>query len=81
MHIPPHQQTGDFDEWECCSGERSTIPHYRFTMPTDSRVPATQKWTLLEQAHEWERRAMGELEGYFANRNSALTAADAPRPA
>ncbi|MCC8935590.1 hypothetical protein H8A99_03535 [Bradyrhizobium sp. Arg68] len=25
-----------------------------------------QKWTLLEQAHEWERRAISELEGYFA---------------
>ncbi|SDF84562.1 hypothetical protein SAMN05216337_107819 [Bradyrhizobium brasilense] len=25
-----------------------------------------QKWTLLEQAYEWERRAISELEGYFA---------------
>ena len=25
-----------------------------------------QKWTLLEQAYEWERRAMTELEAYFA---------------
>jgi hypothetical protein len=24
-----------------------------------------QKWTLLEQAYEWERRAMTELEAYF----------------
>jgi hypothetical protein len=30
----------------------------------------TQKWTLLEQAYEWERRAMSELEGYFAVRDS-----------
>ena len=28
-----------------------------------------QKWTLLEQAYEWERRAMSELEGYFAIRD------------
>jgi hypothetical protein len=28
----------------------------------------TQKWTLLEQAYEWERRAMTELEAHFANR-------------
>jgi hypothetical protein len=25
-----------------------------------------QKRTLLEQAYEWERRAVSELEGYFA---------------
>jgi hypothetical protein len=24
-----------------------------------------QKWTLLEQAYEWERLARTELEGYF----------------
>jgi len=24
-----------------------------------------QKWTLLEQAYEWERRAMTELEAHF----------------
>jgi hypothetical protein len=24
-----------------------------------------QKWTLLEQAYEWERRAMAELEAHF----------------
>jgi len=24
-----------------------------------------QKWTLLEQAYEWERLAMAELEVYF----------------
>jgi len=24
-----------------------------------------QKWTLLEQAYEWERIAMTELEAYF----------------
>jgi hypothetical protein len=28
-----------------------------------------QKWTLLEQANEWERRAISELEGYFAIRD------------
>jgi hypothetical protein len=31
----------------------------------------TQKWTLLEQAYEWERRAISELEGYFAIRDGA----------
>jgi len=31
----------------------------------------TQKWTLLEQANEWERRAMSELEGYFAIRDGS----------
>jgi hypothetical protein len=30
-----------------------------------------QKWTLLEQANEWERRAISELEGYFAIRDGA----------
>jgi hypothetical protein len=29
-----------------------------------------QKWTLLEQACEWERRAMWELEVHFANRDA-----------
>ena len=29
----------------------------------------TQKWTLLEQAYEWERRAISEVEGYFAIRD------------
>ena len=28
-----------------------------------------QKWTLFEQANEWERRAISELEGYFAIRD------------
>jgi len=28
-----------------------------------------QKCTLLEQANEWERRAISELEGYFAIRD------------
>jgi hypothetical protein len=27
-----------------------------------------QKSTLLDQAYEWERRAISELEGYFAIR-------------
>jgi hypothetical protein len=38
-----------------------------------------QKWTLLEQAFEWERLAMTELEVHFSNRNASsrweLTAA------
>ena len=29
----------------------------------------TQKSTLLEQTYEWERRAISELEGYFAIRD------------
>jgi hypothetical protein len=29
-----------------------------------------QKWTLLEQASEWERRAMTEPEGYFTIHDS-----------
>jgi hypothetical protein len=28
-----------------------------------------QKWTLLEQANEWERLAMTELEAYFSLRD------------
>jgi hypothetical protein len=28
-----------------------------------------QKCTLLEQANQWERRAISELEGYFAIRD------------
>ena len=40
----------------------------------------TQKWTLLEQAFEWERLAMTELDAYFtvfdtASRYEATTAA------
>ena len=31
----------------------------------------TQKWTLLEQAYEWERLAMTELEAHFANRDGS----------
>jgi len=30
-----------------------------------------QKCTLLEQAYEWERRAMTELEAYFTTPDSA----------
>jgi hypothetical protein len=30
-----------------------------------------QKWTLLEQAYEWERLAMTELEGYVTVRDTA----------
>jgi hypothetical protein len=30
-----------------------------------------QKWTLLEQAFEWERLAMTELETYIAARDTA----------
>ena len=30
-----------------------------------------QKWTLLEQANEWERLAMTELEAHFANRDGS----------
>jgi hypothetical protein len=36
---------------------------------TFPRFRPTQKWTLLEQAYEWERRATSELEGYFAIRD------------
>ena len=40
----------------------------------------TQKWTLLEQAFEWERLAMTELDAHFtvfdtASRYEATTAA------
>jgi len=31
----------------------------------------TQKWTLLEQAYEWEHRAMTELEAHFMVRGSS----------
>ncbi len=31
----------------------------------------TQKQSLLEQAYEWETRALVELEGYFEPRESA----------
>jgi hypothetical protein len=31
----------------------------------------TQKWTLLEQAYEWERLAMTELEAHFIAPNIA----------
>ncbi len=33
-----------------------------------------QKWTLLEQAHEWERLAMTELDAYFTVRDTAEVA-------
>jgi hypothetical protein len=32
----------------------------------------TQKWTLLEQAYEWERLAMTELEAHFTVRDSRI---------
>jgi hypothetical protein len=38
-----------------------------FTAP-DRQAAAfrpAQKWTLMEQASEWERRAMTELEAHF----------------
>jgi hypothetical protein len=30
-----------------------------------------QKWTLLEQAFEWERLAMAEMDDYFAAPDTA----------
>jgi hypothetical protein len=30
-----------------------------------------QKWSLLDQAEEWERRAVAELEAYFEARDRA----------
>ena len=32
-----------------------------------------QRWSLLEQASEWEARALQELEGYFAARADYAT--------
>jgi hypothetical protein len=33
-----------------------------------------QRWSLLEQAGEWEARALAELEAYFATRPDYTTA-------
>lgn len=38
-----------------------------------------QRWSLLEQAEEWESRAVSELEAYFAVRQAATERA-MPRP-
>jgi hypothetical protein len=32
-----------------------------------------QKWTLLEQAYEWERLAMTELEAHFTVRDGRIS--------
>ena len=32
-----------------------------------------QRWSLLEQAREWEERALSELETYFATRADCAT--------
>lgn len=32
-----------------------------------------QKWSLLDQAEEWERRAVSELESYFGLRNGVAS--------
>jgi len=32
-----------------------------------------QRWSLLEQAREWEERALSELEAYFAARADYAT--------
>jgi hypothetical protein len=34
-----------------------------------------QRWSLLEQACEWEARAIAELEAYFAGNDKRLLAA------
>jgi hypothetical protein len=34
-----------------------------------------QSWSLLEQAREWEARAIAELEAYFAGNDQRLLAA------
>lgn len=39
-----------------------------------------QRWSLLEQAEEWESRAVSELEAYFAIRQAAAERA-MPHPA
>ena len=36
-----------------------------------------QKWSLLDQAEEWERLALRELEAYFKTRDSAAAKAAA----
>jgi hypothetical protein len=48
------------------------VRRYRAIASLHRRTAAfrpAQKWTLLEQAYEWERRAMNELEAYFAIRD------------
>ena len=51
-----------------------SVRRYR-TIASLCRQTATfrpaQKWTLLEQAFEWERLAMAELETYFGGRDTA----------
>ena len=51
-----------------------SVRRYR-TIASLCRQAATfrpaQKWTLLEQAFEWERLAMAELETYFSVRDTA----------
>jgi hypothetical protein len=32
-----------------------------------------QRLSLLEQAHEWESRALAELEGYFGRKESRVS--------
>jgi hypothetical protein len=34
-----------------------------------------QRWSLLEQARDWEARAIAELEAYFAGNDKRLLAA------
>jgi len=43
---------------------RATASLYRQT----AAFRPSQSWSLLGQAKEWERRALSELEGYFACR-------------
>ena len=47
--------------WENVRRYRTIASLYRQT----AAFRPDQKWSLLEQAFEWERRAMTELEAYF----------------
>jgi hypothetical protein len=47
--------------WENVRRYRTIASLYRQT----AAFRPDQKWSLLEQAFEWERRAMTELEDYF----------------
>jgi hypothetical protein len=71
VHSPLTNSKGAFYEREGCPGN---VRRYR-TIASLCRQTAAfrpaQKWTLLEQAYEWERLAMTELEAHFTMRDSA----------
>jgi hypothetical protein len=73
---PAHSRAGQRQTGDLMSGKAvlENVRRYRAIASLYRQTAAfrpLQKWSLLEQAEEWERRAIRDLESYFDPCNSA----------